>query len=164
MDKKEIILKLSALRDAQELSNSELVHVIDGLEAQTFWFWVKRIIGLALTVVIVMMAGCPSYNVWQQGMSGRAELKRAEQNRQILINEAKALMESSKFRADAEIERARGIDEANKVIAQSLGGPEGYLRYLYIDALQATSCSIVYVPTEAGLPITEAVRFNTVNK
>ena len=38
-----------------------------------------------LALIAVSMAGCPAYNVWQQEMRGKAELKRAEQNRQIKI-------------------------------------------------------------------------------
>jgi len=36
------------------------------------------------------MYGCPKYDVWQSGLKGQAELARAEQNRQIRVNEAKA--------------------------------------------------------------------------
>ena len=37
-------------------------------------------------------------------------------------------------------------------------GAEGYLRYLQIQALQDTNARLIYVPTEAGLPVTEASR------
>ena len=40
----------------------------------------------------------------------------------------------------------------------SLGGPDGYLRYLQIQALEESKASLIYVPTEAGLPVTEATR------
>lgn len=50
------------------------------------------------------------------------------------------------------------------VIANGLGGPEGYLRYLAIQAMNeqahSANSTTVYVPTEAGIPITEAARFN----
>jgi len=48
------------------------------------------------------------------------------------------------------------IDE---IIQASLGGPEGYLRYLYIQSLREVESAggrVIYVPTEAGLPILEA--------
>ncbi len=110
--------------------------------------------------VIVPASGLyiePVYNVWQQGLTGEAELARAEQNRQILINEAKAKKESSVFWAEAEIERARGAAEANKIVADSLGGSEGYLRWLFIEKLdEIKSGQIIYLPTEAGIPILEA--------
>ncbi|NVJ97777.1 MAG: membrane protease subunit [Alphaproteobacteria bacterium] len=114
------------------------------------------------------MVGClgapishPYINVWQQGLQGQAELARAEQNRQIVVNEAKAKLEAAKYWAQAEVERAKGVAEANKIIANGLGGPEGYLRYLYIEGLKEAEASgnkIIYIPTEAGLPILEAGR------
>ena len=109
------------------------------------------------------MVGCPKYNVWEQGLAGQAELARAEQNRQIAINEAKAIADSAKYKADAEIERARGVAQANKIIGESLKGNEMYLRYLYIDMLRDTGGSgreTIYIPTEANMPILEAGRFD----
>ena len=50
--------------------------------------------------------------------------------------------------------------KANKILQNSLGGPEGYLRYLQIQALEDTKAGLIYVPTEAGLPITEARRLD----
>lgn len=115
--------------------------------------------GSALLVVIVLvMGGCPYYNVWQQGLAGEAELKRAEQNRQIAIEEAAALKESAQLLADAEVIRAGGVKEANDIIAEGLGGPEGYLRYLFIQVLDNGKNQVIYLPTEAGMPILEAVR------
>ena len=58
--------------------------------------------------------------------------------------------------ADAEIARAVGVAKANKIIGDSLKDNEQYLRYLWIDSLQQTQNQIIYVPTEAGLPILEA--------
>ncbi len=119
------------------------------------------------TIIIVMtfvslvgsgMYGCPKYNVWQQGLRGEAELARAEQNRQIAINEAQAIKDSAVFRADAEVLRAKGVAEANEIIGQSLKENEAYLRYLWIQGLHDGSSEIIYVPTEANLPILEATR------
>lgn len=107
-------------------------------------------------VVIAMMGGCPVYKVWQQGLEGKAELRRAEQNRQIKIEEAKAVEESSFSLAQAEIIRANGVAEANEIIAGGLGGAEGYLRYLWIQGLNDGKGERIYIPTEAGIPILEA--------
>ena len=98
----------------------------------------------------------PIYNVWRAGQSGLAELRKAEQNRQIAIEEAKAKMESAKMLSEAEIVRAHGVAEANKIIGDSLKGNEAYLRYLWIDGLNRNNQNVIYVPTEAGLPILEA--------
>ncbi len=103
----------------------------------------------------------PQYNVWAQGLQGQAELARAEQNKQIRIQTAKALKEAAVFEAEAEIERAKGVAEANRIIADGLGGSEGYLRWRYIEMLQETGGKgreTIYIPTEAGIPILEANR------
>lgn len=100
----------------------------------------------------------PTVHVWQQKKIGQAELARAESNRQIAVLEAKAKEDSSKSLADAEIIRARGVAEANKIIGDSLKGNESYLRYLWVQGLQTNNMQVVYVPTEAGLPILEATR------
>lgn len=117
---------------------------------------------LMVILLLLLIAGCmwlfPHYSVWQQGLAGEAELKRAEQNRRISVQEAQAKLDSAKLLAESEVERAKGIAQANKIIAEGLGGPEGYLRWLWIDALNNPSkgSQVIYIPTEAGLPILEA--------
>ena len=64
----------------------------------------------AAAVVAFGMFVMPMYRVWQQNQEGKAELARAEQNRQIAVQEA----------------------------------------------LRETKGEVIYIPTEAGIPITEA--------
>jgi len=106
------------------------------------------------------MAGCPRYNVWQKELSGKAELRKAEWSRKIAIQEAMAKEESAKSLANAEVIRAEGVAKANKIIGKSLKGNDGYLRYLWIQALSENNSDVIYVPTEANLPILEATRMN----
>ena len=58
---------------------------------------------LAAIVFVAIVVGCfvtiPYYNVWQQEMSGKAEFAKAEQNRKIKIEEAKANLEAEKLNA-----------------------------------------------------------------
>ena len=63
---------------------------------------------------------------------------------------------------EAEVARAKGVAEANKIIGESLHNNEAYLRYLWINGLSehGNAPTVVYVPTEAGLPILEAGRMN----
>ena len=104
--------------------------------------------------------GCPKYNVWQQGLQGQAELARATQNRQIKIQESQAKADAAKYEAESEVTRAYGVAKANEIIGNSLKGNEAYLHYLWINALneRAGEQTIVYVPTEANIPIMEAGR------
>lgn len=106
------------------------------------------------------IGGCsyvyPRYRVWAAEMEGQAELAQADGNRKIAVLEAQAKLESAKSLAAAEIERARGVAEANRIIGESLQGNEGYLRYLWIQNLESGSNTVIYVPTETNLPILEA--------
>jgi hypothetical protein len=43
---------------------------------------------LIVVVVVTLMAALPQYAVYQQRLHGEAELARAQQNRQIAVNEA----------------------------------------------------------------------------
>lgn len=115
---------------------------------------------LSALIVLILILGAfwafPQYNVYRQRMGGEAVLREAESSRQVAIEEARAKLESAKLLSDAEIERARGVAEANKIIGDSLKDNEAYLRYLWIDGLQSGKASVIYVPTEANLPILEA--------
>jgi hypothetical protein len=121
---------------------------------------IAYIISLGVLVIAALMAFLPVYGVWSQRLSGEAELARAEANRQIRVLEAKAEQEAAKALAEAEVTRAEGIARANKIIGDSLQNNEGYLRYLWIQGLQTNQMQVVYVPTEANLPIMEASRMN----
>ena len=113
---------------------------------------------LAILVIAGFMYGWPQYKVWQKGLKGKAELKRAEYNRKIAVREAQAKMEAAKMLAKAEVERAKGVAEANRIIGNSLKNNSAYLRYLWIQGLHDGSSEVIYVPTEANLPVLEATR------
>lgn len=115
------------------------------------------LVGLFIIITLGMW-GCPKYNVWQKELAGKAQLKQAEWNRQITIREAEAKKEAAVALAAAEVERAKGVAEANEIIGESLKGNEAYLRYLWIMGLQDGTSEVIYVPTEAQLPILEATR------
>ncbi|HRD57093.1 MAG TPA: hypothetical protein PK504_03545 [Ferruginibacter sp.] len=117
------------------------------------------LLGLLITgllVIVVLMFGLPRYNVWQQEMAGKAEMAKAEQNRKILIEEAKARLEAEKLNAQAEVERAKGMAEAMKLENGSLN--ETYNQYLFIRTLEKLADKgdlpqIIYVPSQGLLPV-----------
>ncbi|MCR5069192.1 MAG: hypothetical protein K6A78_05285 [Prevotella sp.] len=99
----------------------------------------------------------PIYSVWSQEMEGKAEFAKAEQNRKIKVEEAKANLEAEKLNAQAEIERAKGAAEAIRIENGSI--TPTYIQYLWVRQQNAqTNNKIIYIPTEAGLPILEAGR------
>jgi len=122
----------------------------------------KTLIPVGIVVLLALAAATiyiyPKIRVYQQEMEGKAELARAESNRQIATLEARQAMESAEYLNKAEVIRAQGVAQANRIIADGLGGSEGYLRYLWIQSLSGNGSQpqIIYVPTEAGLPILEA--------
>jgi hypothetical protein len=115
------------------------------------------VIGGAILLAVLLFAW-PQYNVYSQRLAGQAALAEAQSSRQVATLEARAKRESAVELAKAEIIRAQGAAQANAILQNSLGGPEGYLRYLQIQALESSRASLIYVPTEAGLPITESRR------
>src|SRR3990167_4772093 len=98
----------------------------------------------------------PTYNVWAREKSGQAQLAEARWNRQIAIEEAQANLESEKLNAQAEIERAKGAAEAIRIEGGNL--TDNYIKYLWVRQLNTGEKQLIYVPTEAGLPILEADR------
>lgn len=121
--------------------------------ATTIWGIVALAI-ISLAIILGLMFGLPLYNVWQQEMSGKAELAKAEQNRQIKIEEAKANLEAEKLNAQAEVERAKGAAEAIRIENGSL--TPTYIQYLWVRQQNNVPDKVIYIPTEANLPILEA--------
>lgn len=130
--------------------------------------WIIGIVATILALIFISMAVMPKYRIYKQDLAGQANLRQQEWEKKILIEDANAKNESATLqaealikqetaRAEAEIIRARGVAEANKIISDSLKGNEDYLRYLWIDQLSnGQAGQIIYIPTEAGLPILEA--------
>lgn len=98
-----------------------------------------------LAVVFLFMLVMPQINLYK-----------ANTEKKALIAEAKAKRAAAFEFAQAEVERAKGVAESNKIVAESIN--ENYIRYLYIQAIEGNQNQIIYVPTEAGLPILEANR------
>lgn len=128
------------------------------MESETkFWIKVGSVAAIiAIAVIGLAMWGFPQYRVWSARMEGEAELAQAEGNRQIAVQEAQAKKEAASLLAEAEIERAKGVAKANEIIGNSLKNNDSYLRWLWIENLDKGNNSVIYIPTEAGLPILEA--------
>lgn len=127
------------------------------------------VIAIVLSIVAFMvlwMSVMPNYRIYKQRKSGEAALRQQEWEKKILIEQANAQNQAANLDAEArlkrataeseaEIIRAKGAAEANRIIGESLTGNEAYLRYLWIDKISGGN-QVIYVPTEAGLPILEA--------
>lgn len=119
----------------------------------------KTAIGLGSIVLLVILGGvalgmwgCPNYSVWQQEKSGEAALAKASQERMILVEQAKAEMESAKIRAEAIEIIGQAAKDFPEYRAQEFIGA-------FAEALQQGKINqIIYVPTEGNIPILEAGR------
>lgn len=123
-------------------------------EPLSIWQWVA-VITTGLVIITIFFVVWANIGVITRELNGKAQLREAEWNRQIAVEEARAKKDSATLEAEAEIERAKGVAGANQIIADGLKGNEEYLRYLWITNLKSEG-QVIYVPTEAGLPILEA--------
>lgn len=115
-------------------------------------------IGLLALIIGGWMWGMPHYRIYHARMAGEAELANATYSKQAAVQTALAKRDSAKYEAEAEIIRAGGVAKANSIIGDSLRNNEAYLRYLFVNNLADTKDQVIYVPTEANLPILEASR------
>lgn len=125
--------------------------------------WTVTTIVLVVLIVVALMWALPTYNVWQQEMAGKAEMAKAEQNRKILVEEAKAKLEAEKLNAEAEIERAKGMAKAMEIENGKLSST--YNQYLFIRTLEKLADKgsipqIIYLPSEGLTPVMDIKSHN----
>jgi regulator of protease activity HflC (stomatin/prohibitin superfamily) len=109
---------------------------------------------LLLGVVAAAMVGCPQYEVYTKRLNGEALLAHAHAARQVLVQQAQAEKDAAALRA-----------EAIKIVGQAAKDFPEYRHQEFIgafaEALHSGRISqIIYVPTEANIPITEAGRWS----
>jgi len=114
------------------------------------------LVAVAAVALLAVLFGYPMYNVWSSEMRGKAEMARAEQNRKILIEEAKAKLEAERLNAQAEIERAKGMSQAMEIENGKLSST--YNQYLFIRTLEKLADKgslpqIIYLPSEGLVPV-----------
>lgn len=116
----------------------------------------ESVIGIVAVIVILgaiitsLMWGIPTYKVWSQEMSGKAKLAEATQSRKILVEQARAEKESAILRADAIKIMGKAAQDYPEYRQQEFIGAFG-------EAVKSGKIDqIIYVPTEANIPITEA--------
>lgn len=130
----------------------------DDWTPKRFIKYISAIVAILIAMIVIGSVSYRHYSVWAKKKQGEARLAEAEHSRKILWEEAKAKRLAATELAAAEVERAKGVAEANKIIGDSLRNNESYLRYLWIQGLHNDKTETIYVPTEANLPILEAGR------
>lgn len=117
---------------------------------------IQRIIVMTAVFLLVAIAGlsygCPQYNVWRAELDGKAELAQAEYAKQVLVQEANANLEAERLNAEAEVVRAQGAADARNVEGLGMTSEE-YIQYLWVKKLSLAESSVIYLPSEGGLPV-----------
>ena len=118
---------------------------------------IKIVIGVLILVAAIMFI-FPQYNVWRRKLGGEAQLREQEYAKQIMVEQAKAEMESAKLLRQAEVERAKGVAESMEIISQELENNDNYLQYLAIQAqikmADSPNHTTVYIPVGTnGIPL-----------
>jgi hypothetical protein len=103
-------------------------------------------------LIVGVMFGMPLYRVWAADYNGRAVLVQAEQTRQVLVTQANAEREAAVARAEAIAIVGRAAQEFPEYRQQEFLGA-------FAEALKDGKMNqIIYVPTEANVPLMEAGR------
>lgn len=116
---------------------------------------VAAIIGGVLGIVWVVQpvrVMIAEYSVRTSELEGQAQFKQAEQNRQILVEQARAERDAAQLTADA-----------IAIVGQAAKDFPEYRQQEFIRAFgeaikDHAVNSVIYVPTEGNIPITEAMR------
>lgn len=129
--------------------------------------WIRIIvfgsIGLILFIFLCMWA-YPIYNVYSARKEGEAALAHATYSKEVQVAESKAKMEAASYEAQADTIRAHGVAKSNEIIGKSLRENKEYLNWLWINQLEKNQNAVIYIPTEANMPILEAGRLNKLKK
>ena len=123
-------------------------------DSKIIWFWTVRIVGAALALLVAVLAGCPQYGVYKQRLAGEAVLAHAGFSREVQVRQAQGEKEAAVLRA-----------EAIKIVGQATKDFPEYRQQEFIGAFaeavkEGKISQIIYVPTEANIPITEAKRLS----
>ena len=107
---------------------------------------------ILLGLIVLLLWGGPTWNVWRADLEGQAILRQAESERKVIVEQAQAELEAAELRRQAiEIVGQAAKDFPEYRLQEFMGA--------YAEALQNGNIEkIIFVATEAGIPITEAGR------
>jgi hypothetical protein len=118
-------------------------------------FWIV----LALVGVWILwgLVFGPRWNVWAQHQDGLADLANARNEQQVQVAQAQGRLDAANLNKQAAIVEAEAVAEQINRIGAGLTQHDLYLKWQWIKMMEERpKNSVIYVPTEAGLPILEA--------
>lgn len=134
---------------------------MDPLTAEILW-----IVGAVLAVITVWsLWGYPHWRVWSAHQAGLADLNKAKNEQQIQIAKAQSRLDAANINKQAAVIEAEAVAAQIKAIGAELTAHDLYLRWQWIKMMEEThtesAASVIYVPTEANIPILEANRLKS---
>src|SRR5690242_6437119 len=112
--------------------------------------------GELVTICILWaLIGYPKWRVWAAHQAGLADLAAARNEQQIQIAQAQSRLDAAELNKQAAIKEAEAVSEQIKRIGTELGVHDLFLRWQWIQMMEkhGTDATVIYVPTEANLPI-----------
>jgi hypothetical protein len=120
------------------------------------------VVGIAVLITAWVLFGYPHWRVWASHQEGLADLMMAKNEQQIQIAQAQSRLDAANLNKKAAIIEAEAVAEQIKAIGGELTHHDLYLRWQWIKMMEERpdegDHSVIYVPTEANLPILEANR------
>jgi hypothetical protein len=113
-------------------------------------FGLVIVVGITFLMCIYFFFG-PVYTIWSEARSGQARLAHQRYAKEIEVAAAQATFEASKLLAAADTVRAHGTARANEIIGRSIS--QNYLQWLWVQNLEKQEKSVIYVPSQNGIPI-----------
>ena len=117
------------------------------------------IIAAAVAVIAsipILAWGLPKYKGYLQSCRVEANLKEAEINRQILVEQARAEEEALLLEANGQAERdsikAQTTADAISLVGDALQSRPEYLNFHWINEVAGSTGERIYIPTENGIP------------
>jgi regulator of protease activity HflC (stomatin/prohibitin superfamily) len=128
---------------------------------------VATVLEVAAAILAIILAwvllGYPHWRVWAAHQRGQADLAQAKNEQQIQIATAQSRLSAAELNKQAAIIEAQAVAAQVKEIGTELSHHDLYLRWQWIKMMEdtikeGTESQVIYVPTEANLPILEANR------
>lgn len=115
-----------------------------------------------IVFIIVLFIAFPIYNVWASRKSGEADLAQAQYEQKIQVAQAQGRFDAAQLNKQAAIIEAEAVSKQIEQIGKELTEHPLFLRWQWIKMMDESTVDreLIYVPTEAQLPVLEAGRFN----
>jgi hypothetical protein len=114
-------------------------------------------VAAVLLLIAWGLFGLPVWRVWAQQKQGEADLQQAHKEQQIQVSKAQGRLDAANINKQAAIIEAEAVSAQIETIGKTLTQHDLYLKWQWIKMMEERpESSVIYVPTEANIPIMEA--------